>query len=48
MNDQAVHIVYLASSICFILSLRWLNTVPTARRGRWTPTSVKRVLDRVG
>lgn len=22
--------------------------VPTARRGRWTPTSVKRVLDRVG
>ena len=33
MNDQAVHIVYLASSICFILSLRWLNTVPTARRG---------------
>ena len=22
--------------------------VPTARRGRWTPASVKRVLDRVG
>ena len=22
--------------------------VPTARRGRWTPTSVKRILDRVG
>ncbi|MEN3975398.1 recombinase family protein [Emcibacter sp. SYSU 3D8] len=22
--------------------------VPTARRGRWTPTSVKRVLDRIG
>lgn len=33
MTDQAVHIVYLASSICFVLSLRWLNTVPTARRG---------------
>lgn len=33
MTDQAVNFVYLASAICFILSLRWLNTVPTARRG---------------
>lgn len=33
MNAQPIHAVYLASAVCFILSLKWLSEVPTARRG---------------
>jgi NAD(P) transhydrogenase subunit beta len=33
MSEQIIHAVYLASVACFILSLKWLSSVPTARRG---------------
>jgi NAD(P) transhydrogenase subunit beta len=33
MSDQAIHIIYMGSATCFILALRWLSSVPTARRG---------------
>ena len=33
MNEQLLHFIYLASAACFILSLKWLSSVPTARRG---------------
>ena len=33
MTDNIIHFVYLASTGCFILSLKWLGAVPTARRG---------------
>lgn len=33
MNENVIHFVYLASVACFILSLKWLSAVPTARRG---------------
>ncbi len=33
MNEQLLHAIYLASAACFILSLKWLSAVPTARRG---------------
>jgi NAD(P) transhydrogenase subunit beta len=33
MSENLIHFVYLASAACFILSLKWLSAVPTARRG---------------
>lgn len=33
MNEHAIHAVYLLSAVFFILSLKWLSEVPTARRG---------------
>jgi len=33
MNDTLIHFIYLAAVACFILSLKWLSSVPTARRG---------------
>ncbi len=33
MNEHIIHLAYLASAACFILSLKWLSAVPTARRG---------------
>ena len=33
MNEHLIHLAYLASAACFILSLKWLSAVPTARRG---------------
>ena len=33
MSESLIHFVYLASAACFILSLKWLSAVPTARRG---------------
>jgi len=33
MTDQIIHLIYLASVACFILSLKWLSAVPSARRG---------------
>lgn len=33
MNEQLLHCIYLASAACFILSLKWLSAVPSARRG---------------
>ncbi|MCX6996421.1 MAG: NAD(P)(+) transhydrogenase (Re/Si-specific) subunit beta [Kiritimatiellaeota bacterium] len=31
--EHLIHLVYLAAAICFILALKWLSAVPTARRG---------------
>ncbi|MEI6083784.1 MAG: NAD(P)(+) transhydrogenase (Re/Si-specific) subunit beta [Verrucomicrobiota bacterium] len=33
MNTHTVDIIYMASAACFILALKWLSAVPTARRG---------------
>ncbi|MBM3289309.1 MAG: NAD(P)(+) transhydrogenase (Re/Si-specific) subunit beta [Candidatus Hydrogenedentes bacterium] len=33
MSEHTIHFIYLASTACFILSLKWLGAVPTARRG---------------
>ena len=33
MNTQLIDIVYIASAVCFVLALKWLSAVPTARRG---------------
>jgi NAD(P) transhydrogenase subunit beta len=33
VNENLILIVYLASAGCFILALKWLSSVPTARRG---------------
>jgi len=33
MNEHILHLIYLASAAGFILSLKWLGSVPTARRG---------------
>ncbi len=33
MNFEWIHLVFLASVACFILSLKWMSAVPTARRG---------------
>lgn len=33
MSEHAIHFIYLASTACFILSLKWLGAVPTAKRG---------------
>ncbi len=31
--ETLVHLVYLAAAACFILALKWMSAVPTARRG---------------
>jgi NAD(P) transhydrogenase subunit beta len=33
MSPTIIHIVYLVSAVCFILSLKWLNAVKTSRYG---------------
>ncbi len=33
MNDTLLQLAYLAAAACFILALKWLSSVPTARRG---------------
>jgi len=33
MTDTVIQVVYLAAAACFILALKWLSSVPTARRG---------------
>jgi NAD(P) transhydrogenase subunit beta len=33
MIDQAIPLIYLAAAASFILALKWLSSVPTARRG---------------
>ncbi len=33
MSGNVIHVVYMASAACFILALKWLSAVPTARRG---------------
>ncbi|MGA2137455.1 MAG: NAD(P)(+) transhydrogenase (Re/Si-specific) subunit beta [Verrucomicrobiia bacterium] len=33
MNENAIHFIYMAAAACFILALKWLSAVPTARRG---------------
>jgi NAD(P) transhydrogenase subunit beta len=33
MSSSAIDIIYMASAACFILALKWLSAVPTARRG---------------
>jgi H+-translocating NAD(P) transhydrogenase subunit beta len=33
MSENLIHVVYMASAACFILALKWLSAVPTARRG---------------
>ncbi|MEW6443743.1 MAG: NAD(P)(+) transhydrogenase (Re/Si-specific) subunit beta [bacterium] len=33
MIEQLVHLLYLAAAVSFVLALRWLSTVATARRG---------------
>jgi NAD(P) transhydrogenase subunit beta len=33
MMEMLVQITYVASAACFILALKWLSSVPTARRG---------------
>src|SRR5439155_13616233 len=33
MSEHYIHIIYMASAACFILALKWLSAVPTAKRG---------------
>ena len=33
MNEAFIPVAYLAASAAFILALKWLSSVPTARRG---------------
>jgi NAD(P) transhydrogenase subunit beta len=33
MSEHVIHFIYMASAACFILALKWLSSVPTARRG---------------
>ena len=33
MNEIYLHIIYLAATACFILALKWLSAVSSARRG---------------
>jgi NAD(P) transhydrogenase subunit beta len=33
MSEHVIHIIYMASAACFILALKWLSAVPTAKRG---------------
>src|SRR5262245_43827457 len=37
--SSAVQYVYLASAALFILSLKWMGQVRTARRGNWAGTA---------
>jgi len=33
MIDRAIPLLYLAAAVSFILAIKWLSAVPTARRG---------------
>ncbi len=33
MSENAIQFIYMAAAACFILALKWLSAVPTARRG---------------
>jgi H+-translocating NAD(P) transhydrogenase subunit beta len=33
MNNHIIHVIYMAAAACFILALKWLSAVPTAKRG---------------
>jgi len=33
VNEHFIHVVYMAAAACFILALKWLSAVPTAKRG---------------
>jgi len=33
MNEHVIHFIYMAAAACFILALKWLSAVPTAKRG---------------
>ena len=33
MNEHVIHVIYMAAAACFILALKWLSAVPTAKRG---------------
>jgi NAD(P) transhydrogenase subunit beta len=33
MNENFIHYLYMAAAACFILALKWLGAVPTAKRG---------------
>ncbi len=33
MSEHVIHIIYMAAAACFILALKWLSAVPTAKRG---------------
>jgi len=33
VSEHLIHIVYMAAAACFILALKWLSAVPTAKRG---------------
>jgi H+-translocating NAD(P) transhydrogenase subunit beta len=33
VNEHFIHIIYMAAAACFILALKWLSAVPTAKRG---------------
>jgi NAD(P) transhydrogenase subunit beta len=33
MIESAIQVAYIAAAVCFVLALKWLSAVPTARRG---------------
>jgi NAD(P) transhydrogenase subunit beta len=33
MSESIIQLIYLAAAVCFILSLKWLNTIKSSRRG---------------
>jgi NAD(P) transhydrogenase subunit beta len=33
MSESIIQIIYLVAAVCFILSLKWLNTIKSSRRG---------------
>jgi NAD(P) transhydrogenase subunit beta len=33
MSESIIQIIYLIAAVCFILSLKWLNTIKSSRRG---------------
>src|SRR5579862_6524844 len=35
MSEQVIQVIYLVASVLFILSLKWLSSPGTARRGVW-------------
>ena len=36
MNQATIDFAYLATAVCFILSLKLMNSPLTARKGNWT------------
>src|ERR1051326_7539068 len=39
MQGSLVQYVYLASAVLFVLALKWMGQVKTARRGNWAGTA---------